>query len=272
MRILSTISFFFKAARLNHLQKVIHGHQKIDASADIYVLTNTQDALEINLIRTLSSLPINIISITELPNPWYLTWAHKQIIRERINEGYDYFIYTEDDIELRPENFEYWVRNRKILKPHGFYPSFIRVEFSNFLQKWVSTDIQSPSSVSSSPRLRLEDPEAYFLNFSKPYQGMFLYDLELMKEHLATDESNLMSAVGLRADLPTDGGGVAEYANFALTFTNVPSGFYSRNLVRFHEKFRVLDPASFIHHLPNNYANRADTGFGKIPLDGLLVV
>jgi len=270
MKILATVAFFYKNERLSILKNTLKSLTNIDSNISIFILTNTTDPNELNLIYKLTDHSISIVSFIDLINPWYLTWTHKQIMREKFSD-FDYFLYLEDDIEVRYENFEYWIENRKLLSPLGFYPSFVRVEFSNYLQKWVSTDNIKPISISYSPRINIHNFTRQYINLSNPYQAMFLYDKELMEEHLSSPTSDVVKTVGLNSDLPHWGGGVAEHANIALSYTNVPSGFISRNIVRFYEKFRILDPNSFVHHLPNNYANNPKEQFGKIPLEALLI-
>jgi hypothetical protein len=270
MKIIAIVTFFFKYERLSILKNTLKSLANIDSNISIFITTNTSDINLLNLINELTNININIVSFVDLINPWYLTWAHKQIMREKISD-FDYFLYLEDDIEVRSENFEYWIENRKLLSPLGFYPSFVRVEFSNYLQKWVSTDNIKHISISYAPRINIHNSTKQYINLSNPYQGMFLYDKELMEEHLSSTTSEVNITVGLNSDLPQWGGGVAEYANIALDYTNVPSGFISRNIVRFYEKFKILDPNSFIHHLTNSYANNPKEQFGKIPLETLLI-
>jgi len=270
MKILSTIAFHYNAGHLEYLRKVISGQNTLSDNIDIFVLTNTSDENEILSIRRLSEKNLNIVTFINLQNPWLLTWAHKQIFRNNIND-YTHFIYTEDDIELLPHNIEYWLRWRSPLKKYGLYPSFIRVEFSHLLQKWVMTDQQKQLSISSSPKLSLEEDSYHFINLPNPYQGMLFYDRELMLEHLASPTSDIQQYSGFRENLPPHGGGVAERANFALTFENIPNRFTSRNVAGFYKKYNVFDPASFIHHLPNNYAANPDTSHGKIAVDSFLI-
>jgi hypothetical protein len=89
---------------------------------------------------------------------------------------------------------------------------------------------------------------------------MYLYDRELMLEHLSGPSSN-----------PDFGPwSIREKAAQGLTFVNVPKGFRSRNLVPYDIKRNQIDESCFIHHLPNNYANDPHSQFGKIPVDQLL--
>lgn len=102
-----------------------------------------------------------------------------------------------------------------------------------------------------------------------PYQGMFFYDRELIIEHFLSP-SFYVSILGIYTNLP-NGSGVAEKANYGLTFHDVPKGFSSRNILKYFRKSKLLDAESFIHHLPNNYANDPEQEFGKIAVSDIFM-
>jgi len=276
MKILICIAFHFRYPRLIYLQQVLSSYVRLAPEVEIFIMTNTVDPIEITQIQAIfpqrsAAQVIQTISFVNLVNPWLLTWGHKQIMRERF-EGHDFthFIYTEDDIEITPTSMQYWVREREMLRPHGFYPSLLRVEWSEVLNTWVSTDVMAPVSIQASPTLRVEHANADYINLAAPYQACFIYDRELMAEHMASDTFDVLKYGKIEAQNFTWGGGMAEHANLGITYDKVPPGFISRNLIRMHRKFRTLDPRAFVHHVPNNYAGNPNTPHGKLPLHQLL--
>ncbi len=162
-------------------------------------------------------------------------------------------MYIEDDIMINKNNIEYWLKGREELRHTGFIPSFLRYEKKDGGTIY-STDVTKPVHLSHMPKISLPNGYSY-VNFREPYQGMYLLDRELMAEHLRGPSSS-----------PDFGPWhIREKAAQGLTFTNIPTGFYSRNLVGFdHKKFSV-DPGCLIHHLPDNYANNPQSPFAKIP-------
>jgi hypothetical protein len=277
MKILICIAFHFRPGRLVYLRQVLEGYLRLAPAVEVIIMTNSVDPLEIGQIQAICPTPgdhkvIQTISFPNLANPWLLTWGHKQLMRERFEgQGFTHFIYTEDDIAITPATLRYWVEERAALKPHGFYPSLLRVEWNEAMAQWVSTDVMRLVSVQASPTLRLEDQDADYINLPNPYQACFIYDRDLMQEHMASHTFDVHKYGLIEAQNFTWGGGMAEHANLGLTYVNVPAGFGSRNLIRFHRQFRMLDPRACVHHIPNNYANNPDTPHGKVPLHMLLV-
>jgi len=280
MKLLTCIVFHYKAERLSYLRQVLHNHQYLAPTVHSIVTTNTNDPSELAGIASVAPSTsghyrFDIESFSQLPNPWLLPWAHKGVFAVRMKDSsYTHFMFSEDDIEVSPVNVEYWLRTREWLRPFGLYPSFFRVEWSEKASQWMSTDIANPVSIAGSFILRSVNGNYHYLNMPNPYQAMFFYDRELMEEHAASDTFDILKYGHIeRIDNTPGGGGVAERANLALTFEKVPAGFISRNVVSYFEKYRLLDPHCFVHHLPNNYANlRNDLKFGKLPVKDVLCV
>lgn len=280
MKLLTCIAFHYKAERLPFLRQALHMQQFLAPEVYAVVTTNTGDQSELASIYSIA--PANtkhfrfeIESFDTLPNPWLLPWAHKVVFaRKMIDSSYTHFMYSEDDIEVSPINIEYWLRAREALRPFGLYPSFFRVEWSEQKQGWMSTDIAEPVSISTAPKLRSVNGNYHYLNLPNPYQAMFFYDRDLMAEHVASETFDITRYGHIETiDMYKGwgGGGVAERANYALTFVNVPKGFTSRNVIPFFEKYMLIDTHCFIHHLPNNYANRLpELRMGKLQIQKIL--
>jgi len=280
MKLLTCIVFHYKEDRLVYLRQVLRMQQFLAPIVHVVVTTNTDTPSDLESIR--SSAPANtdrfnleIESFSQLSNPWLLPWAHKVVFTRKMKDpSYTHFMFSEDDIEVSPVNVQYWLRTREWLRPFGLYPSFFRVEWSEQRGEWVSTDISRPVSLAQTFQLRASNGNYHYLNMPNPYQAMFFYDRELMQEHAASHTFDIV-AYGRVDTIDHNknwgGGGVAERANYALTFVNVPPGFTSRNVVPYFEKFMQLDPHCFIHHLPNNYANsNSQVGLGQLPVNKVL--
>jgi hypothetical protein len=270
------------ADKLPFLKQVLYMQQFLADEVHVYVMTNKTSQHDLEQIQaifppTTDRFNVEVINrdYQNLPSPWLLTWAHKPLMLEKFQDpSYTHFMYVEDDMEVTPMNFNYWIKSREILRPHGLYPSFIRVEWSDTRQDWALIDFIEGDkfSVSELPRVSYTDGLG-FVNLPRPYQGMFLYDRELMLEHIQDKTFDLFqcrpdweSAI-LKTEWPM---GLTEAAAFALTFTNVPTGCISRNFVPYFTKYRIIDPHCFVHHLPNKYINVEDKPQGKVFSAGFL--
>ncbi len=199
-------------------------------------------------------------------------------MRERFADpSYTHFMCIEDDMEVTPTSFNYWLEGRarlKVVSPYNIYPSFLRVEWNTQARQWAATDaIQGDRfSIKGSPRLLLD--EGYgFINLGRTYQGMYLYDRELMQEHIASASFDLDSYVPdwkRRIEHTTWPLGLTEAAVMALTKVDVPAGCHSRNFVPFYPKYQIIDPCCFVHHLPDKYTNTPDSDQGKVMVNDLL--
>ncbi len=272
-------------AKLPILSQVLKQQKLLCEEVHVCVLTDKTRAEDLELIRSFvpeqtAQFKVEIINrdYDKLPSPWLLTWAHKEIMRERFSDPtYTHFMCIEDDMEVTPTCFNYWLRERENLKAfseYNIYPSFLRVEWNTEHQTWAATDAIKGDqfSVSQSPRL-LPGQGYGYINLGRAYQGMYLYDRELMQEHVQSATFDLDQFVPdwrsriLHTKWPL---GLTEAAVLALTHANVPSGCYSRNFIPFYTKYNMVDPCCFVHHLPDKYTNMPDTDQGKVWVNNLL--
>lgn len=280
MKILVCITFLFKESRLIYLKKVLSSYSNMLCAVEVNVITDVTQKDKIELIESVfpqqtDKFTSSIIAFPTLPHPWLLTWGHKEVFKQKINDlEYTHFICSEDDIEIKQNNIDYWIEHREKLFGTGFYPSFFRVEWNKSIDSWTSTDLAAKIILNNTPTISIFNDSYTYLNVNNPYQGMFLYDRALMEEHMRSDTFDILKYGHLETinkDPMWGGGGVAERANFALTFEKVPTGFVSRNLINFDARYKLLNHDSFIHHLPNNYANSLrEDGFGQMKLYNII--
>lgn len=273
MKLLIVIAFHFNPEKIELLKKVVSLHPAITDQVECIVTTNSVKSSELDEIMHLTpkaeNYKLEVVSFPNLPHPWLLPWGHKQIVKEKFSDpSYTHFLYIEDDMGFNRMNFDYWLESRELIKDTGLYPSFNRVEFNGVRNLWVLVDQVEPISALETGVISRSNENKFFMNLKNPYQGLFLYDRELMLEHINsyTFDINKYGRVDLIDHNPEwPGGGVAERANFALTFDSIPSGFTSRSAVCVIENLGILDPRSFVHHLPNKYTNLDNSCFGRVP-------
>lgn len=264
MKILVCITFLYKEIRLQYLKKVLASYSNMLCAVEVNIITDVTHQDKIKFIEEVfpqqsDKFTSKIIAFPTLPHPWLLTWGHKDVFKQKFNNSeYTHFICSEDDLEIKQNNIDYWLEHRQRLRDTGFYPSFFRVEWNRILDSWTSTDLTENIILHETPIISVDNGSYSYLNAKNPYQGMFLYDRVLMEEHIQSDTFDIIKYGRIEAiemNPAWGGGGVAERANYAITFEKVPMGFRSRNLINFDSRYKLLNHNSFIHHLPNNYAD-----------------
>ena len=270
-------------SKLIFLKQVLDSLQFICDEVHVAILTNIVNPDEVNeIISTAPSnsnrFKVEVINraYEKLPSPWLLAWAHKVLMHEKFQDAtYTHFMNIEDDILVTFDNIKYWLTARDFLRSLNIFPSFLRVEWSESNSNWVSVDaIEGDKfSIRNCPHVMTHDGYGY-VNIPRIYQGMFLYDRELMEEYInsgkfVVDEAfpNWREAIQFK-NSPQ---GLGEASHAGLSQINVPSGCISRNFLPFYEKYKMFDPACFIHHLPNKFANEASSGHGKVFLHNILM-
>jgi hypothetical protein len=259
------VSFHYNANRLGFLKQTLSNLPALADEVEVHVFTNaSEDSLKDTIRAAGSSIAPGCLAIHEpklLGHPFLLTWCHMNIFRARFHEdsGISHFMYLEDDIDIREHNVRYWLDAREALRPHGLIPSFLRYEYQDGCEEKCATDIVKMLVYTRLRKIDLSTETAY-VNLPNPYQGMYLLDRALMKEHLDGPSS-----------APEFGSwGIREKAAAGITFLNVPAPFHSRNLVGYNKTIGQVDPGCLIHHIPNNYANNPASGFGKVRVSELI--
>jgi hypothetical protein len=213
-------------------------------------------------------------SPTLLRRPYYLTWAHKQLIRSALADPeLSHFIYLEDDIKFTDSSLDYWCSFRAPLARHGLIPGFVRFEaldgscfVVDQLERMSATALRTVSV--ASPGAGAEAGQTTrFVNLTNPYQGMYVLDRPLAVEHFR--RSPTRDSARSRA---FSNWAIRERAAIGPIFDDVPGGFTSRNVVPLlhdpGDEWR-LDPRCLIEHLTGNYTRTGGGHFGSIRLEDL---
>ncbi|NHT75939.1 hypothetical protein G8E10_09655 [Rhizobiaceae bacterium CRRU44] len=274
-RIMVAVTFHYRHDRLEHLYQTIRSiaHYPVQ-EVTFHIYTNSADASQHQAIHELlseltevfpgagnTSRTIEIHTVEGLDNPQHLTWAHKPLIREFIGSCYTHFIYTEDDHEITYANFLYFRTYRNILAPHGLYPGFQRIELNKSDMVLHSTDQVGPSRVI--PRAKIDMGEFIFMTMDNPYYGFFILDQHLAGEYVTN------RAFDMESSKESFGWEVCERSAMALTFENVPDGFWVRPVVPVTKGHRIASVAC-VRHLPNNYANNPSSPLGSMRMSDVI--
>lgn len=272
--VLVAISAYYNADRLKYLEKVLSALSRFPR-IDVIVLTNTFDeeklqTLEKSCQNALSepdaeiSYSIRSYDVDNGRGGFYLTWCHKDIIKFEFleNEKYSHFIYLEDDIEMKFDNFLYFLEYRELLRDQNLIPSFLRVEYSSLYKDFTNTDNKSRVRILTQPFLDLGD--VVCVNLPNPYTACFILDKELAAEYIKTRS---FDADASRAVVRWN---IRERAAMGLCFEHVPPFFKSRYVVVVPKGQNESPKYTWVRHLPDNYAI-SNVGLGSIPMRELFV-
>jgi hypothetical protein len=255
------VTFHFDEDRLRYIKQTSDHFGSLAAEVLVIIVTNAardKDLAKIERVISAKGFKYSFFVPTGLGHPFLLTWSHLSVFQKLYTDpSITHFMYLEDDILISEENIRYWTEGREQLRQHNLFPSFLRVELKESDSCWYSVDCLSRMSFGELPKIRVSE-KLSFINIRYPYQGMYLYDRELMSEHLAGPSSNPDFGIW----------GIRERAAQGLTFVNVPKGFTSRNVIPYDIGIDQIARTCFIHHVPNNYVNSDDPGnkFGRIPV------
>ena len=100
-----------------HLERVIREYNSMSFNVDIVVFSNVPKSLG-ERIEVIVGLPTR--------DPWSLGFAHKRVFADR-RDGYDLFIYSEDDVLITERNIHAFLRAQEVL-PANEIVGFFRYE------------------------------------------------------------------------------------------------------------------------------------------------
>jgi hypothetical protein len=269
IRLLICITFYYKFDRLIYLQKSLESLSNIDVDKQIFIITNTFDSDELLSIQAHINSNTTTIKSYENGHDFLLTWSHFSLMKKNLNE-FTHFLYLEDDIEFSIKNLNYWIDAREKLKYARLIPGFFRIEKLNDFNI-ISTDVIKPMSLYDCGLIDIGNSET-FISIVYPYQGMYLFDRELMNEFLESKDFN--PDFNQNSSIKFWNGinfGIREKSALGLTYISIPVGFKSRIVLPFDFKNGGLNETCFIHHLPNNYATDINSPFGKVNINNLFL-
>ena len=265
------VTFHYNEDRFCYLKEVCNNFIGIAPEIYLTIITNVDDEFKLQKIKQLIKVDffkLNFLLPKHLGHPFLLAWSHLNVFREQIKDSsFTHFLYIEDDIKVTKSNIEYWLRSRRILKSIGLIPGFFRYEI-NKNGNLYSSDVMSKISLYDCQKINLN--EATYINITYPYQGLYIYDRELMLEHLNSSSSCpdfdhhdgglfYMQSHDLRAR-----------AAFGLTFINIPIKYRSRIVLEIDQN-HIININALVHHLPNNYTNQINHQAGKIEINDIFL-
>lgn len=273
IKIAICITFYFKECRIKFLIRLLDSISASNYEFRITVITNNNE-LERNIVfcsfLNKKNIKIEYFIPYGLGHSFLLTWSHLHVFRNLYcDESFTHFLYSEDDLMITKENIDYWLNHIDILKPLGFFPSFLRIEINSKNLKTYTSDVINPISQYDCNFLKFNN-QIRFVNIPYAYQGCYFYDRDLMNEHLSSSSSNPDFIHSSKSLFKFNSTNIREKAAFGLTFFNTPPGYWSRCMIKLENGLKISESA-LIHHMPNNLCNDTSTPLGKIELSNLFL-
>jgi hypothetical protein len=182
-------------------------------------------------------------------SPWNLVWEHKKFLSDDYKKGNknSLYLYIENDLLFTQKNLEYWLEHKTKLNKFRLIPSFMLIEYSQKLNKWVPINLMAEGGVDTTSCPKIKANKNLYLQLPNPYTGLYLLDQQMLKVHLN-------SSAFLKSDSKKltwwDLGARAASGN---QFIGVPKGFNSRNVITLDSQTLIPAPGVLIHHMPNLY-------------------
>ena len=247
---------------LSSLEIYIHTNSQVRANAIKAVFPDDDVKVKVfsqyNKVNHLHNSPWNT---KDNLSPWYLTWEHKETLKQSITQNNKSAIYLclEDDTLFTLGNLYYFIESKAWLKSHRLLPSFLQVEFDNTLQQFVAVGYfgKEKSDLARLPSVNLE--EMKFVEMPNPYSGIIALDHELASEYVESD------AFHEAASRKLTWWDIGARAAMGLQFVNPPQGFASRNVVPLNQEETGVDRRCWVIHQPNIYVEKRETAVGLTP-------
>jgi hypothetical protein len=210
-----------------------------------------------------SGVKVEFHEVVDLADPFHLTWAHKDRLRDWVTEGgreADLFLYTEDDIVFTDDNLRYFSETAPILDNLGLMPGFLLYEWEGVRKMAVS--YSRPQRIAE--RDFLVTAEKKFISPTFPYWAGFIFNRSLAKEYLASNSSRLECGAQI---LPSHSCRV--HSAMGLCYENIPEPFSSRFLVPV-SGLRP-DPNCLVWHCAQNYSRTKKHNFASVQIDKMFM-
>lgn len=257
--------------RLNPLINVLNEYEKYphDVTVNIYVNYEAQDDVETleSALEQFKNIKIEVKVAGPEYDGWYLTWAHKTDLALAIlNRVADYYVYQENDVLIRKDNFDYYRKWKPVLERYNLEPGFAlfesfegkRIPVGNY-ERWnlvkETPDVWHDIGFTV-PKILVVDHEVdFFIQLGSPYYcGMILNqrDGELYIRSDSFDPQKSYPKTGIR-NWP-----IADRSSMGLAFEYLPAGFEHRRCVPVSKKgdrYEVLE-FGLVRHDDDKYSKQ----------------
>jgi len=267
-------------SRFDALLKTLRGYEEISGQKDVFIYVDaahekdTEDLKKL-LEPSVSFNSLDIIVASEAYEGYGLTWAHKGLLREAVNNSYyDFYVYTENDIIFNNQNFLYWFLYKDKLKALNLEPGFCRYE--SYKTKRVPFDnhrvwqLNGPTSnVWGDRPYRVEsyltplDDFVGFASLGNPYMGMMILDQEMANNYVRSESFNPIKSFELTQFRCWP---LADRSSMGLAFEKLrPEQEHRRvvPLVQVGDKLHIAE-CGLVEHCDTKYSKELEQKLGSV--------
>jgi hypothetical protein len=267
-------------ARFDALLKTLRGYEEIPGQIDVFIYIDYEHREDESILRELvnSNVSFNSLSIVVASEAWQgfsLTWAHKGLLREAVlNNYYDFYVYTENDMCFTSENFIYWFLYKDRLKKLNLEPGFCRYEtyksklvpFDNH-KVWqlnrATSDVWGDRPYQVETYLTpLDDWFIGFASLGNPYMGMMILDQEMAERYVHSQSFDPVRSFELTQFRCWP---LADRSSMGLAFENLRLGQEHRRvvpIVKVGDKVQIA-PFGLIEHCDTKYSLELEDKLGR---------
>ena len=268
-------------SRFDSLLKTLRGYEGIAGEKDVFIYIDYEHEKDKVILKDLieSNVVFNSLHIVVASESWQgysLTWAHKGLLREAVlNNYYDFYIYTENDICFTNENFLYWFLYKDKLKKLNLEPGFCRYESYESLKVpfdnhkvwqlnsptrdvWADRPYQVESYLTP-----LDDEFVGFVSLGNPYMGMMILDQEMAEQYVTSVSFDPIKSFELTQFRCWP---LADRSSMGLAFENLRDGQEHRRVVPIVETDgKVHIPScGLVEHCDTKYSQELEGKLGRV--------
>lgn len=238
MKLWVSLCFYYVENRLENFKRTINNLSNIP---NIKITVDSNVNFDSNLD----------IRVTQLADPYHYTWEHKKYMPEFLNSDYSHFAYVEGNIDVTKKTFDYWIKTREMFlkNNHNLIPAVHRI------QKDKEGNIYSLDCTHKQHGCRIKVDDQEFIFLSEPYQGMFIMDKEMVKEHIDSGYYSL----GHKHTY-----GIRESANLGNIYVNVPPNLPHRAALPLN-----IPDECMVEHFGTDYHGDVNSPHAKIKIEDL---
>lgn len=267
-------------SRFDELLKTLRGYEEIPGIKDVFIHIDFQHAEDQKLLEeliapnvTFNSLKVLVAS--EAYEGYALTWAHKSLLREAVNNKYyDFYVYTENDIVFDSENFLYWLFYKDKLKALNLEPGFCRYEsynsklvpFDNH-RIWelngLTRDVWGKRPYKVNFYLSPLDDFVGFVSLGNPYMGMMILDQQMAEVYTRSQSFDPIKSFEVTQFRCWP---IADRSSMGLAFENLWPGQEHRRVVPVVQVNKTLQiaPCGLVEHCDTKYSKELEQTLGSV--------
>ena len=267
-------------SKFDELLKTLRGYEEIPGEKDVFIYIDSNHECDKEVLTELlePNVTFNSLSIivaSECYEGYALTWAHKGLLREAVNNKYyDFYVYTENDMVFTRDNFLYWYLYKDKLKALNLEPGFCRYEsykskkvpFDNH-RVWelngLTKKVWGDRPYKVDLRLTPLDDFVGFASLGNPYMGMMILDQEMAEKYINSQSSDPIKSFDLTQFRCWP---LADRSSLGLAFENLKAGQEHRRVVPLVQVDKKLQIAScgLIEHCDTKYSKELEEKLGSV--------